>query len=148
MARIIEGFPELAVLIGREVGISDWMEVTQEKIDEFAKVSGDRQWIHVDVERCRKESPFGKPIAHGFLTVSLLSELSRQAVEVRGDFKMRINYGFNRLRFVSPVVSGARIRARFAVKGVKENEVLWLVTVEIEGSEKPALVAEWLARFY
>ena len=148
MARIIEGLAELAGLIGQEAGVSEWMEVTQEKIDEFAKVSGDRQWIHVDVERCRRESPFGKTIAHGFLTVSLLSELSRQAVEVRGEFKMRINYGFNRLRFVAPVVCGARIRARFTVKGVKENEVTWLVTVDLEGSEKPALVAEWLARFY
>ncbi len=148
MARIIEGLAELAGLTGREVGVSEWMAVTQERIDEFAAVSGDRQWIHVDVERCRRESPFGKTIAHGFLTVSLLSELSRQAVEVRGDFKMRINYGFNRLRFVAPVVSGARIRARFTVQGVKENEVTWLVTVDLEGSEKPALVAEWLARFY
>lgn len=148
MVRIIGGLAELAGLVGQEVGVSEWMEVTQGRIDEFAEVSGDRQWIHVDVERCRKESPFGKTIAHGFLTVSLLSELSRQAVEVRGDFKMRINYGFNRLRFVSPVVSGARIRARFAVQGVKENEVAWRVTVEIEGSEKPAVVAEWLARFY
>jgi len=148
MARIIEGLAELAGLVGQEAGVSEWTEVTQEKIDEFAKVSGDRQWIHIDVERCRRESPFGKTIAHGFLTVSLLSELSRQAVEVRGEFKMRINYGFNRLRFVAPVVSGARIRARFTVKGVKENEVTWLVTVDLEGSERPALVAEWLARFY
>ncbi len=148
MARIIEGLAELADLIGQEAGVSEWMEVTQGKINEFAEVSGDRQWIHLDVERCQRESAIGKTIAHGFLTVSLLSEMSRQAVEVRGDFKMRINYGFNRLRFVSPVVSGARIRGRFAVQGVKGNEAAWTVTVEIEGSEKPALVAEWLTRFY
>ena len=100
------------------------------------------------MERARKETPFGTTIAHGFLTVSLLSNLSRQAVDVRGNFKMRINYGFNRLRFVSPVPAGARIRARFSPLKVTENEVTWQVTVEVEGQEKPALVAEWLGRFY
>jgi len=100
------------------------------------------------VERARKETPFGTTIAHGFLTVSLLSQLSRQAVDVRGDFKMRINYGFNRLRFVSPVPAGSRVRARFTPQKVTDNEVTWLVTVEVEGQQKPALVAEWLGRFY
>ena len=124
------------------------MPVTQDMIDRFAEVSGDHQWIHVDVERARRETPFGSTIAHGFLTVSLLSELSRRTMEVRGDYKMRINYGFNKLRFVSPVPAGARIRARFAPQKVTESEVTWSVTVEVEGREKPALVAEWLSRFY
>jgi len=147
-ARIINGLEELRSFQGQEVGASGWLLVTQALIDQFAEVSGDRQWIHVDVDRAARETEIGKTIAHGFLTVSLLSELSRQAVEVKGDYKMRINYGFNRLRFVSPVPAGSRIRARFTVKSVEDNQVTWLVTVDLEGSEKPALVAEWLARFY
>ena len=146
--RVINGLDELRSLTGQEVGVSDWMPVTQDMIDRFAEVSGDHQWIHVDVERARRETPFGSTIAHGFLTVSLLSELSRRTMEVRGDYKMRINYGFNKLRFVSPVPAGARIRARFAPQKVTDNEVTWSVTVEVEGREKPALVAEWLSRFY
>ena len=146
--RVINGLEELRALQGQEIGVSDWVPVTQEMIDRFADLSGDHQWIHVDVARAQRETPFGSTIAHGFLTVSLLTELSRRAVEVRGDFKMRINYGFNRLRFVSPVPAGAKIRGRFTAKQVTENEVTWLVTVEVEGREKPALVAEWLGRFY
>jgi acyl dehydratase len=146
--RVVSGLDELRSLVGQEAGVSDWLPVTQEMIDRFADVTNDHQWIHVDVERAKRETPFGSTIAHGFLTVSLLPELARQAVEVRGDFKMRINYGFNRLRFVSPVRSGARIRAHFTPQRVTENEVTWEVTVEVEGSEKPALVAEWLGRFY
>jgi len=146
--RIINGLDELRALTGTEVGVSDWMPVTQEMINRFADVTGDHQWIHVDVERARRETPFQSTIAHGFLTVSLLSELSRRTIEVHGDFKMRINYGFNKLRFVSPVPAGARIRARFTPLRVTENEVTWQVTVEVEGREKPALVAEWLGRFY
>lgn len=146
--RVVNGIEELKQLVGQEVGISDWMEITQELIDRFAELTGDRQWIHIDVERARRDSPFRTTIAHGFLTLSLLSRLSHQAMEVRGDFKMRINYGFNRVRFVSPVPSGSRIRGRFTAQKVTENEVTWLATVEIDGAEKPALVAEWLGRFY
>ena len=133
---------------GRKLALSDWIEVSQEMINRFADLTGDHQWIHVDVERARKETPFGSTIAHGFLTVSLLSEFSRRTVEVRGDFKMRINYGFNKLRFVSPVPAGSKIRARFTPQKVTDNEVTWQVTVEVEGQQKPALVAEWLGRFY
>jgi acyl dehydratase len=146
--RVINGLDELRSLIGQEVGVSNWLEVSQEMINRFADLTGDHQWIHVDVERARRETPFGSTIAHGFLTVSLLSEFSRRTVEVRGDFKMRINYGFNKLRFVSPVPAGAKIRARFTPQKVTDNEVTWLVTVELEGQPKPALVAEWLGRFY
>jgi acyl dehydratase len=146
--RVINGLEELRALQGQEIGVSDWLPVTQEMIDRFADLSGDHQWIHVDVARAQRETPFGSTIAHGFLTVSLLTELARRAVEVRGDFKMRINYGFNKLRFVSPVPAGAKIRGRFTAKQVTENEVTWLIKVEVEGREKPALVAEWLGRFY
>ncbi len=146
--RVVNGLEELRALTGQEVGASDWLTVTQEMIDRFADLTGDHQWIHVDAERAQRESQFGTTIAHGFLTVSLLPQLSREAMEVHGDFKMRVNYGFNRLRFVSPVPAGARIRARFTAQKVTENEVTWLVTVDVEGSSKPALVAEWLGRFY
>ena len=146
--RVVNGLDELRALIGQEAGASDWVTVTQGMIDQFADLTDDHQWIHVDVARAKRETPFGSTIAHGFLTVSLLPRLAREAVDVRGDFKMRINYGFNRLRFVSPVRAGSRVRARFAPQKVTENEVTWLVTVDVEGSEKPAIVAEWMGRFY
>jgi acyl dehydratase len=146
--RIVNGLDALRALTGQEVGVSDWVQVTQKMIDEFAELTGDPQWIHIDVERAKKETPFGGTIAHGFLTVSLLPRLAREAVDVRGDFKMRINYGFNKLRFVSPVRAGAKIRARFAAQEVTDNAITWLVKVEVEGAEKPAVVAEWLGRFY
>jgi acyl dehydratase len=146
--RVVNSLDELRTLTGQEVGASDWVTVTQEMINRFADATDDHQWIHVDVERAQRESQFGTTIAHGFLTVSLLPRLTREAVEVRGNFKMRVNYGFNRLRFVSPVPAGARIRARLTPQKVAENEVTWLVTVDVEGSEKPAVVAEWLGRFY
>lgn len=146
--RVINGLTELRSLTGQEIGVSDWLEVSQDMINRYADLTGDHQWIHVDVERARRESHFGSTIAHGFLTVSLMVELSRRAVDVRGEFKMRVNYGFNKLRFVSPVPAGARIRGRFTPQKVTENEVTWLVTVEVEGQQKPAIVAEWLGRFY
>lgn len=146
--RLVNGIEELKSLAGLEVGASDWLTITQEMIDRFADVTGDHQWIHVDPERARRETPFGSSIAHGFLTVSLLPQLSQQAVNVQGNFKMRINYGFNRLRFVSPVRAGSKIRARFTAQNVTDNEVTWLVTVDVEGQAKPAVVAEWLSRFY
>ncbi len=148
MTRVIEGLEELRSLEGQEAGVSDWLAVTQEMINRFADLTDDHQWIHVDVERAQRESRFGTTVAHGFLTLSLLSQLMHQTVEIRGDFQMLINYGFNRLRFVSPVPAGSRIRARLAVKNVTENEVIWIATIELEGSDKPAIVAEWLERFY
>jgi len=146
--RIINGIEELKTLTGQEIGISDWINVTQDMIDRFADVTGDHQWIHVDPERAKRETPFGSTIAHGFLTVSLLPQLSQQTITVNGDYKMRINYGFNRLRFVSPVRAGSRIRAPFTAQKVTDNAVTWLVTVDVEGQDKPAVVAEWLSRFY
>ncbi len=150
--RVIEGVEELKVLVGAEAGVSDWVEVTQPMINGFADITGDHQWIHVDVERAGKDSPFGGTIAHGFLTLSLLARLSQESIEHRGNFKMRINYGLNRLRFVSPVPAGSRVRARFAVRSVDVVpggiQTVWQVTVEIDGATKPALVAEWLTRAY
>ena len=138
---------ELKQSLGREAGVSDWVAITQDMIDRFADISNDHQWIHVDVERAKKEQ-FGITIAHGFLTLSMLSQMVRQAVTIQHQFKMSINYGLNRVRFVSPVPAGSRIRGHFTPQHVSENEVIWNVTVEREGAEKPALVAEWVARYY
>ena len=150
--RVIEGIDELKSLIGQEVGASDWFEVTQSRINAFSDATEDHQWIHIDVERARAESPFHTTIAHGFLTLSLLPHLGAQAFRVEGDFKMGINYGLNRLRFVSPVPAGSRVRARFTLQSVEDvpggNQITWSVTAEIEGGQKPALVAEWLVRYY
>jgi acyl dehydratase len=137
---------------GQEIGVSAWHTITQDQIDRFAEVTGDNQWIHVDVERCKRESPYGTPIAHGFLTVSMLSAMSREAVAIEGNHKMRINYGFNRLRFTGGVPAGSRIRAHFTLNSIKDFEggveIAWGVAVEVEGRDKPALVAEWLGRTY
>ncbi len=143
---------ELRTHVGKEVGISAWREVTQSQIDQFAEITGDDQWIHVDPERAKRESPYGTTIAHGFLTVALLSQLINEAIEIEGDFKLRVNYGFNRLRFTGAVPSGSRIRGRFTLQSIKDVdggvELTWLSTVEVEGRDKPALVAEWLGRTY
>ncbi len=138
--------------IGKQAGVSDWLTVTQELIDEFASLTGDRQWIHVDSERASRESPFGATVAHGFLTVALLSRLVREAVDVQADSKLRVNYGFNRLRFPAPIPAASRIRAGVtpnAVRAVEGGiEIAGGVVVEIEGHAKPALAAEWLVRIY
>jgi len=137
--------------VGQEVAVSGWLEVTQERIDQFADATGDRQWIHVDTARAAAESPFKITIAHGFLTLSLVSALLRDAVEFTG-LRMAINYGMNRLRFVAPVPAGSRVRARFTPASVDDEkgsiQVTWRVTVERERSDKPVLVAEWLVRYY
>lgn len=143
---------EVKASIGREAGVSEWLAVTQDLINEFAALTGDRQWIHIDPERARRESPFGATVAHGFLTVALLSRLVSQAVDLRTESKMRVNYGFNRLRFPAPVPAGARIRAHVTPNAVREVEggieIAWGVIVEIENQAKPALAAEWLVRVY
>ncbi len=143
---------QLRGLAGSEVGVSEWCPVTQEMIAGFAEVSGDRQWIHTDVERARAESPFGATVAHGFLTLSLLTRLVAEAAAVSGEFKMGVNYGFNRVRFPAPVVAGSRVRARVTLKSMKECpdhvEIVWGVILEREDAGKPALVAEWLVRKY
>ena len=125
--------------------------VTQEQIDRFADATDDHQWIHVDVERARRESPFQNTVAHGFLTVSMLSRLLNSSIKF-GAAKMGLNYGFNRLRFTGPVPAGSRVRGRFTLKALDEIEggvqTTWGVVVEREGSDKPCLVAEWLTRRY
>src|ERR1044072_3132372 len=118
--RVIEGIEELRTLQGQEVGASDWLEITQSRVNDFADATEEHQWIHIDVERAKTDSPFGSTIAHGFLTLSLLPHFAAQAFSVRGDFKMGINYGLNRLRFVSPVTVGSRVRGRFTLQSVED----------------------------
>ena len=141
----------LGGLVGQEVATSDWLVITQDRIDAFAEATSDHQWIHVDSGRARAETPFGATIAHGFLTLSLLSALMRDAVTVDGP-RMTLNYGLNRVRFVSPVPSGSRIRARVALATVDDMgdsiQATWGVTIEREGGDKPAVVAEWIVRYY
>ena len=150
--RIIETVEELRSLVGHEVAVGEWFTVEQSRIDAFADATGDHQWIHRDVERAKTESPFGCTIAHGFLTLSLLSSLSHDCFEIRGDFKMRINYGLNRVRFPAPVLAGSRIRPRFTLQtfeAIEEGyQLVWAVIVEVENKQKPALYAEWLVRLY
>jgi len=147
----VVGLSNLAALVGQEVGVSGWLDITQARIDAFADATGDRQWIHVDVERARAETPFGTTIAHGFLTLSLVSALMRDAVTVDGP-RMTLNYGLNRVRFVSPVPAGSRIRARVVLGRCDDVgdsvQATWNVTIEREGGEKPCLVAEWIVRYY
>jgi acyl dehydratase len=142
----------LKPLVGQEIGVSAWLAITQSMIDAFADVTGDRQWIHCDPERARKESPYGTTIAHGFLTLSLLSQLHPQATQIEGGFQRIINYGLNRIRFPSAVTVGSRIRARNTLQKFEEipdgYQLTWLLTVEREGQAKPALVAEWVLRYY
>jgi acyl dehydratase len=151
-AREITSIEELRSLAGSEVAVGDWFEVTQDRINHFAEATGDHQWIHLDVERAKKESPYGATIAHGFLTLSLLSYLMSQTVRINIPIKMGINYGLNRVRFPSAVPSGSKVRARATLQSVEDipggRQLVWNVTVEREGGDKPCCVAEWLVRYY
>jgi len=137
--------------VGQEIAVGDWLEIAQDRIQQFADATGDHQWIHVDAARAATESPFRTTIAHGFLTLSLVSTLMREAIRISG-LRMAINYGLNRVRFVSPVPSGARVRGRFTPAAVEETggalQVTWRVTVECEHVDKPSMVAEWIVRYY
>ncbi len=142
---------QLQLKVGEEVGVSPWFQIDQERIDRFAGAIVDPQWIHVDPERAKRESPYGGTIAHGFLTLSLLSHLLESALDV-SRVKMGVNYGLNRVRFTDVVPAGARIRARFVLSKFENveggNQLTFSVTVEREGSDKPCCIAEWLIRSY
>ena len=150
--RVIHSLDELKQLTGQEIGVSDWQEMTQERINQFAGATGDHQWIHIDAARARAESPYGTTIAHGFLTLSLLSTLLAGTVRLEIGGRMGINYGLNRVRFPSAVPSGARVRGRFVILAVEEfsggAQFTWGVTVEVEGAQKPSVAAEWITRQY
>jgi len=149
--RRIGSIDELKELAGQEVGVSDWFEITQPRIARFADATDDHQWIHVDPERARRESPFGETVAHGFLTLALLPAMMASAVALPPS-RLGVNYGVNRVRFPAPVPAGSRLRGRIAVHAVEAAgggiQVVWAVTVERAGSEKPVCVAEWIMRFY
>ncbi|WP_297833519.1 MaoC family dehydratase [Pseudomonas sp.] len=154
--------------VGQEVAVSAWVEVEQHAIDQFADATGDHQWIHVDPERAKRESPFGAPVAHGFLTVSLIPALLQQSVNIAQ--RMGLNYGLNKVRFPAPVPAGSRVRARFTIQAVDQvgdaaqqvpsggvaqqapaaaiSQVTWVITMECEGSEKPVCIAELITRHY
>ena len=150
--RVIDDLNTLRGLVGQAVGTSDWLEVSQSAIDAFGHLTGDRQWIHTDPERAKKESPYGTTVAHGFLTLALLSQLHGQLVRFGGGYSRAINYGFNRIRFPAAVPAGSRIRLRSLLAAVEEIpdgvQLAWDVTIEVEGQAKPALAAQWLVRHY
>jgi len=151
--RILDSLEDLKALAGQEVAVTDWFTVTHERIQQFADATLDHQWIHVDSERAERESPFGAPIAHGFLTLSLLAHFMQQAVAIKEGVKMGVNYGLNHVRFVSPVRSGTKVRARFTLQGIKDVppnsvEAVYNATVEGENAPKPCCVAEWVVRYY
>jgi acyl dehydratase len=140
-------------MVGKEVGLSSWYLVDQKRIDVFADVIEDHQFIHIDPERAKKETPFGSTVAHGFLTMSLLSIMSYEVMPVIEGTTMGVNYGFDKLRFISPVRAGSRVRGRFVLaeaklRKPKELQSRTNVTVEIEGEDRPALVADWIGLIY
>ncbi len=149
---VIKNPQSLKEFVGREVGVTEWFRVTQERIAQFAEATEDRQWIHLDRARASKESPYGATIAHGFLTLSLLSHLMKEAIQVQGGVRLAVNYGLNRVRFPAAVRADSRIRARIALLELKELsdavEATYSVTIENEGFAKPVCVAEWVVRYY
>ncbi len=151
--RTLDSPEALKTLVGQEIAVTDWFNVTQERIQQFADATLDHQWIHVDVGRARRESPFKAPIAHGFLTLSMLPHFMHQALEIKQDVRLGVNYGLNRVRFVSPVRAGSDIRARIVLQSLKDvppdaMEAIFNATIEVEGGEKPCCVAEWVVRYY
>jgi acyl dehydratase len=142
----------LKELIGQEIGVTEWFRLTQERITLFAEATEDRQWIHLDQARASEESPYGATIAHGFLTLSLVSHFLKTAIQIQNGVRLAVNYGLNRVRFPAAVRTDTRIRARVALLALKELsdsvEAVYNVTIESEQSEKPACVAEWIVRYY
>ena len=147
----VSGVEGVRGLVGQHLGVSDWVEITQEQVDLFAEATGDAQWIHVDPERAARESPFGGPVAHGFLTLSLLPMLMPQIAQIEG-FRMGVNYGLDKVRFPAPVPVGSRVRASATLDGATPFDggvqMVVTVTVEVEGGTKPAMVATTVSRRY
>ena len=147
--KLITSIDEAQSLVGSELGVSDWLEIDQQRINDFADVTGDHQWIHIDVERAKTESPFGAPIAHGFLTLSLVPALSKDNFRLE-NVKLAINYGLNKVRFLTPVTVGSRIRVRSELAEVTAKgssaDMTVRHTIEIEGADKPAAVADMIVR--
>lgn len=149
---ILKSLPDLKEYAGSEIAVTGWLLMSQERINQFAEATGDRQWIHVDVERAQRKSPYRAPVAHGFLTLSLMSQFLREAVQPPASVTQTINYGLNRVRFPAPVRAGEKIRARIRLQSFQElpdcYEAQYQITMEVESGEKPCCVAEWLLRYY
>ena len=152
MPLVLETPHSLRDWVDRELAVTDWLPVTEGRIRQFAEATEDRQWIHVERERAERESPYGTTIAHGFLTLSLLSRFMKEAIQIRGGVRMSVNYGLNRVRFPSAVVAGSKIRVRFTLQSLKDVpdalEAVFDARVEVQGSDKPCCVAEWVVRYY
>lgn len=152
MTVVIDTPHALRVWVGREIAVTEWFTISQDRIQSFADVTEDRQWIHLDRERALRESPFETTIAHGFLTLSLLSRFMNEAIHIQSGVRLTINYGLNRVRFPSPVLSGSKVRAHVTLQSLKELndalEAVFLAELESEGSDKPCCVAEWVIRYY
>ena len=150
--RIVESIEELKNLVGEEIGVSDWIEITQERINKFAEATGDHQWIHIDTDRAKTELPGGTTIAHGFLTLSLLPKIVQSIYKVKG-VRHGLNYGSDRVRFTAPVPAGSRVRGRYKLKSaeeVKNNglKIIGETKIEIEGEDRPACIAESIGILY
>jgi acyl dehydratase len=149
---IVENPQSLKELVGGEIGMTEWFLVTQERIEQFAEATEDRQWIHIDRVRVTSESPYCTTIAHGFLTLSLISHLLKDVIQVQSGVRLAVNYGLNRVRFPAAVPADSRIRARVVLLHLKELsdsvEATYAVTIEREQSDKPGCVAEWIVRYY
>ena len=152
MPHEVETLQSLRDLVGRELALTEWFPIAQGRIEQFAEVTEDRQWIHMDRERAERESPYGTTIAHGFLTLSLLSRFMKEAIQIRSGARMSVNYGLNRVRFPSAVRAGSKIRVRFILQSLKDVpdalEAVFDARMEVEGSDKPCCVAEWVVRYY
>jgi acyl dehydratase len=147
----LDNLHSLKEFAGREVGVTEWFSITQERIERFVEATEDRQWIHVDGERASKESPYGTTIAHGFLTLSLISHFLEEIVQIRSGMRLAVNYGMNRVRFPFPVRAGSKIRARIGLLTLKQLpeavEATFSVAMEVQNSDKPCCVVEWVVRY-
>lgn len=152
MPLVVNDLQSLKELIGKDIGVTEWFFLSQDRIDRFAEATEDRQWIHVSAEKASKESPYGATIAHGFLTLSLVSHFVKTAIEIQSGVRLTVNYGLNRVRFPTAVPAGTNIRARVLLKNWEDlpnsAQAIYAVTIETEGSTKPACVAEWIVRYY
>jgi acyl dehydratase len=149
---VVKNAQALREFVGKNIGRTEWLRFTQERITQFAEATGDSQWIHVDAARARDESPYGAAIAHGFLTLSLISHFVKEAIQIQSGVRLAVNYGLNRVRFPSAVRAGSRIRACVALLGFDEFtdgvNATYSVTIEVEDFDKPCCVAEWIVRYY
>ena len=149
---ILESLHQLNTYVGKEIATTGWLRMTQQRIQQFAEISGDVQWIHVDAERARRESPYGTIIAHGFLTLSLATHFMWEAIQLPGEVRQTINYGLNRVRFPAPARAGENIRARIGLQSYQDLsgsvEAVFNITMEAENSTKPCCVAEWILRYF